>query len=253
MGHGFVGKAVANGFKGLEPVIYDKYLEGYNNTLLEVCDCDYVFVCVPTPESIDGSCNLSAIMECAENLTASHGSPVMVIKSTVPPGTAAHITEYYGLTVVSCPEFLVEKSAIEDFVDPSRIVIGAEDIEVARAVSNLHIDVGIIAKTVLCKNIDAELVKMASNTMLALKVGFFNLLYNLCEETGADFEMVRLGTILDDRVGEPHTIVPGPDGRSPCAGPPPKEPAHMPIGPLQILPDNIEHPLMPSSTILLTP
>ncbi|MFD5826492.1 UDP-glucose dehydrogenase family protein [Lentzea sp. NPDC060358] len=166
-------------------------------------DVDYVFVCVPTPAGDDGEADLSAV----EDVVARASAPV-VLKSTVPVGTAAR---YPG--AVSNPEFLREGRAVEDFLRPQRIVVGAQDERRAREVAGLYAGTG--APVVLTDTTSAELVKYASNCFLALKLSYVNTIAELCEEFGADVGGVTEGMRLDDRIGA-SCLAPGPGWGGSC-------------------------------------
>jgi len=171
-------------------------------------DADVIFVCVGTPQGDDGSADMSQIEEVsrmiAENL---NGYKVIVEKSTVPVKTSSWIKRTIGLykktaaefDVASNPEFLREGSAVSDFLRPDRIIIG---VETARARDMLVRIYAAFEDRILVTNIDtAELIKHASNSFLALKISYINLMANLCERTDADVELVARGMGLDPRIG----------------------------------------------------
>ncbi|MFD9700228.1 UDP-glucose dehydrogenase family protein [Lentzea sp. NPDC059081] len=166
-------------------------------------DVDFTFVCVPTPTGTDGEADLSAV----EDVLAAASTPV-VLKSTVPVGTAAR---HPG--VVSNPEFLREGHAVEDFLRPQRIVVGAQDERRAGEVAELYARTG--APVVLTDTTSAELVKYASNCFLALKLSYVNTIAELCENVGADVDGVTEGMRLDDRIGE-SCLAPGPGWGGSC-------------------------------------
>ncbi|MEU0877298.1 UDP-glucose/GDP-mannose dehydrogenase family protein [Lentzea sp. NPDC005914] len=168
-----------------------------------VSGVDFTFVCVPTPAGPDGAADLSAVDEVLAR--ASHG---VVLKSTVPVGTAAR---HPG--VVSNPEFLREGHAVEDFLRPQRIVVGAQTERQAHEVAELYAATG--APIVLTDNTSAELVKYASNGFLALKLSYVNTLAELCETLEADIDGVTEGMRLDDRIGA-SCLQPGPGWGGSC-------------------------------------
>jgi UDPglucose 6-dehydrogenase len=169
-------------------------------------DVDFAFVCVPTPTGPDGNADLSAVSAVLHE--AADFDCEMVMKSTVPVGTAG---KYPG--VVSNPEFLREGHAVEDFLRPQRVVVGAEDEAAARRVAALYAPTG--APVVLTDNASAELVKYASNCFLALKLSYVNTLSELCEQVGADIGGVTEGMSLDERIG-PSCLAPGPGWGGSC-------------------------------------
>ena len=166
-------------------------------------DVDFTFVCVQTPSGPGGEADLSAVEAVLAGASAQ-----VVLKSTVPVGTAAR---HPG--VVSNPEFLREGHAVEDFLRPQRIVVGAQDERQARAVAELYKDTR--APVVLTDNTSAELVKYASNCFLALKLSYVNTLAELCEHLDADIDGVTEGMRLDDRIGA-SCLAPGPGWGGSC-------------------------------------
>jgi UDPglucose 6-dehydrogenase len=160
-----------------------------------------LFVCVDTPPTVSGDADLSRVRSVVEELRAD-GNHVLVMKSTVPAGTGESIRrEMPGLSYVSCPEFLKEGSAVEDFMHPDRVVIGADrgDEEAAGAVAALYEPLG--GEIVRTDVASAEMIKLASNAFLATKISFINEIANVCEEVGADVGQVARGMGLDERIG----------------------------------------------------
>ena len=160
-----------------------------------------LFVCVDTPPTVSGDADLSRVRSVVEELRAD-GDHVLVMKSTVPAGTGESIRrEMPGLAYVSCPEFLKEGSAVEDFMHPDRVVIGADagNEEAAGAVAALYEPLG--GEIVHTDVASAEMIKLASNAFLATKISFINEIANVCEEVGADVGEVARGMGLDQRIG----------------------------------------------------
>jgi len=160
-----------------------------------------LFVCVDTPPTVSGDADLSRVRSVVEELRAD-GDHVLVMKSTVPAGTGESIRrDMPGLAYVSCPEFLKEGSAMEDFLHPDRVVIGADpgDEENADAVAALYEPLG--GEIVRTDVASAEMIKLASNAFLATKISFINEIANVCEEVGADVGEVARGMGLDERIG----------------------------------------------------
>ncbi|HEY8082248.1 MAG TPA: UDP-glucose/GDP-mannose dehydrogenase family protein [Solirubrobacterales bacterium] len=167
-----------------------------------------LFVCVDTPPTYSGDADLSRVRSVIEEMRTD-SDHVLIMKSTVPAGTGASIRrDRPGLTYVSCPEFLKEGSAVEDFMHPDRVVIGAEstDEAAADAVAGLYEPLGgAIVRTDVAS---AEMIKLASNAFLATKISFINEIANVCEEVGADVGEVARGMGLDERIG-PSFLRPG--------------------------------------------
>jgi len=160
-----------------------------------------LFVCVDTPPTHSGDADLSRVRSVIEDLRAD-GDHVLVMKSTVPAGTGESIRrDMPDVSYISCPEFLKEGSAVEDFMHPDRVVIGADagDEEAGDAVARLYEPLsGEIVRTDVAS---AEMIKLASNAFLATKISFVNEIANVCEEVGADVGEVARGMGLDQRIG----------------------------------------------------
>ena len=163
-----------------------------------------LFVAVGTPPTYSGDADLSAVRAVVDAIPASERH-ALVMKSTVPAGTGAAIKRVLaqngksGLGYVSCPEFLKEGSAVKDFLNPDRVVIGDEGDWAGDAVVELYspLDAPLVRTDIA----SAEMVKLASNAFLATKISFINEIANVCEETGADVIEVARGMGLDDRIG----------------------------------------------------
>jgi UDPglucose 6-dehydrogenase len=163
-----------------------------------------LFVAVGTPPTYSGDADLSAVHAVVNAIPASK-EHALVMKSTVPCGTGASLMRVFGeqdkggLDYVSCPEFLKEGSAVEDFLHPDRVVVGTDGGWAGDAVIELYAQLQ--APLVRTDIASAEMVKLASNAFLATKISFINEIANVCEETGADVVEVARGMGLDDRIG----------------------------------------------------
>jgi UDPglucose 6-dehydrogenase len=163
------------------------------------------FVCVPTPPTYSGEADLSAVWRVLDELPELSQRTILVMKSTVPVGTGEKVRfrlDGRGLAhvgYVSNPEFLAEGTALRDFLNPDRIVIGAFDEADGDAVAELYDQIE--APVVRADVASAEMVKLASNAFLATKISFINEIANVCEETGADVAVVAEGMGLDRRIG----------------------------------------------------
>lgn len=170
---------------------------------------DIVFICVGTPTKRDGSPDLSQVEEVARTIAVTCTHRVLVVeKSTVPVKTASWIKRTFNLfssepdlyEIASNPEFLREGSALSDFMHPDRIVIGVESEWAEQKLRQLYAD---IEATVLVTDVKtAEIIKHASNSFLAMKISFINMIADLCDKTGADISLVATGMGLDKRIGE---------------------------------------------------
>jgi UDPglucose 6-dehydrogenase len=170
-----------------------------------------IFIAVGTPPQEDGSADLSFVEEVGRGI-ARHmtGYKVIVTKSTVPVGTGEKIREVVRKTqqqpirfdMVSNPEFLREGSAIEDFMRPNRVVIGADSDQAVAIMKDLYRPLYLIETPIVVTDVPtAELIKYASNAFLATKVSFINEIANLCERVGANVQLVAKGMGLDHRIG----------------------------------------------------
>jgi UDPglucose 6-dehydrogenase len=160
-----------------------------------------LFCCVDTPPTLSGDADLSRVKAVVERLRTD-GEHALVMKSTVPGGTGAAIKrDVPDLAYVSCPEFLKEGSAVDDFMHPDRVVIGADpqDEWAATAVEEIYRPLG--GELVRTDVASAEMIKLAANAFLATKISFINEIANVCEEVGADVTEVARGMGLDERIG----------------------------------------------------
>jgi UDPglucose 6-dehydrogenase len=163
-----------------------------------------LFVAVGTPPTYSGDADLSAVHAVVNSMPPSDRH-ALVMKSTVPCGTGANIKRVFreqgkdGFRYVSCPEFLKEGSAVADFLNPDRVVVGDDGDWAGDAVVELYspLDAPLVRTDIR----SAEMVKLASNAFLATKISFINEIANVCEETGADVVEVARGMGLDDRIG----------------------------------------------------
>ena len=168
-----------------------------------VRDAGIVMIAVGTPPTEDGEADLSQVREAVASAAANAArGAVIAVKSTIPPGTTASMVASRlaaGFPLVSCPEFLREGSAIHDFNNPTRIVVGGDDRaacdRVAALFEHLH------APVIITDSTSAEMVKYGTNTFLALKISFINEIAHLCELTGAEVTAVADGMGMDPRVG----------------------------------------------------
>ena len=219
IGQGFVGSAIREGLKNFYNVkTYDLDPAKCNSTHEDVCcNSDIIFVCLPTPMRATGECDTrileSAVSkieeECKKSYQASR--PILVIKSTVPPGTTARINSENSLDVCFSPEFLTEANSFNDFKNQSRIIIGGPrpaTSKIKQMFRKAFPEIPII-KT---GSNTAEAVKYFTNCFLATKVIFANEMYDICNTVGVDFDKVTEYSLYDKRIGKSHLMVPGPDG-----------------------------------------
>ncbi|MCD6345309.1 MAG: UDP-glucose/GDP-mannose dehydrogenase family protein [Anaerolineae bacterium] len=211
---------IANLKQGIMP-IYEIGLEGlvehnvkagrlefttsYEDALKEA---EFVFIAVGTPSDEDGQADLRYVRSAIESIADVMDHPLVIVnKSTVPVGTGDWVADIIHqrrpdapeFSVVSCPEFLKEGTAIRDFMNPDRIVLGSTDREAAEKVAQIHLP---LRSTIMITDLrTAEMIKYASNAFLATKISFINEISNVCEALGADVTEVAYGMGLDKRIG----------------------------------------------------
>jgi len=168
-----------------------------------------LFIAVGTPSAEDGSADISAVVKVAEDIaTCMRGYRIIITKSTVPVGTHAKVSQIissrtdHPFDYVSNPEFLKEGSAVDDFMKPERVIIGANDPKVREIMRHLYAPfMRRKDRMIFMDPASAELAKYAANCMLATRISFMNELSGLCERIGADIELVRAGIGSDSRIG----------------------------------------------------
>jgi UDPglucose 6-dehydrogenase len=179
--------------------------------------CEFVYLCVPTPQGADGSADLSYIEAAAREIGPVLPADAVVInKSTVPVGSTKVVERALGrpdVSVVSNPEFLREGAAVDDFLHPDRVVIGADNQSAAVRVASLY--VGVPAPLMVTDPASAETIKYACNAFLATKLSFVNAVAAICEAVGADVNDVILGMGYDKRIGH-EFLRPGPGWGGSC-------------------------------------
>jgi len=182
-----------------------------------VAGCEIAFLCVPTPQNPDGSVDVSFIETATRDIVdVLPNGAILVNKSTVPVGTTRvveKVFEQVGVTVVSNPEFLREGSAVQDFLHPDRIVIGAEDRVAAGVVAALFKDIA--APVLVTDPVSAETIKYAANAFLATKLSFVNAIAAVCEGVGANVDDVMVGLGYDHRIRSDY-LRPGPGWGGSC-------------------------------------
>jgi UDPglucose 6-dehydrogenase len=206
---------------GLERVVREQLDSGRLRFVLgaanAVDDAEFVYLCVPTPQGFDGGADLSYIEQAATEIAPLlRRDTVVVNKSTVPVGSTLLVERALqrpDVKVVSNPEFLREGSAVDDFLHPDRVVIGADDQAAASRVASLYL--GVRAPIIITDAPSAETIKYASNAFLATKLSFVNAVAAVCEAVGADVNDVMLGIGYDHRIGHDF-LRPGPGWGGSC-------------------------------------
>jgi len=216
IGYGVVGKAISETMsKHYEIVKYDKYSN--HDKFNELKNCDFLFLSVPTPFDFNkGIVDDSALVESLARLESINYDNLVIIKSTIPPGTSDRYCTQYNLRIVFNPEFLREsQTPNEDFRDQDCVVIGSKN-------SNDYESVKIMYEKVLSNKavyypttlVEAEMVKYSQNTMLASRVALANMIYDACLSLDVDYQVVKELAFDNFEILGPHmTEVPGPDGK----------------------------------------
>lgn len=208
IGYGVVGKGMDRLLKRFEPVIYDP-AQGYNDRDA-VNACELGIICVPTPESADGACDTSYVESVIEWLE----TPVILIKSTVPPGTTTQLSQKYGKDVNFSPEYMGESTYFTPYwkyPDPERaethtfVVVGGKS---ASRIMDYFTQVMSVDTKYMCVTAEeAELTKYMENSFFAVKVAFCNEFYEIAEKLGVDYKRLRELWLLDSRINPNHTLV----------------------------------------------
>lgn len=226
IGYGFLGSAIAHGF-GLHAdiKIYDKFKD-YDSLEDVVKHSEFIWMCLPTPMNIQtGEIDLSILEENlnAINSMVEDEETIVIIKSTVIPGTTRKFAEKYSnLSFVMNPEFLTARNNRLDFICASRVIIGGEELPKSSARVRLH-DVykyrfGNSVPIYLTGWEEAELTKYGANCFFAAKISYFNFIYELCGKMDLNFDEVRDMILADGRIGRSHANVPGWDGQRGYSG-----------------------------------
>ena len=189
----------------------------FRSNIESIAECEFIFLCVPTPQDADGSADLSYVIKATKNLsTLVKKDATLITKSTVPVNAWKEVVKALNrsdVAVVSNPEFLREGSAIADFFNPDRIVVGCGSSEKAKQVSDLYKQPDV--ETIITDNSSAELIKYASNSFLAIKLSYVNEVAALCEAVGANAKDVLFGMGKDSRIGS-RFLEPGPGWGGSC-------------------------------------
>jgi len=170
----------------------------------ELVDTEYIFLCLPTP-TVSGVCDTSLVRQYVEMLGKGH---TFIIRSTVPPGTARALAEEFGVSVLSCPEFLTEATAHIECHLPGLVVLGGDDVVTRDKVWTRFFYRVRAERVVLTDTMTAEFIKYAVNTFYATKVLFANALYDVAGNLGVEYDTVRDAMYARKWVGGNHLTVP---------------------------------------------
>jgi UDPglucose 6-dehydrogenase len=215
IGLGFVGSAIHNVYKSnfsAETICVDP-AKGHTSTYEDLLETDGVFVCVPSPQGEDGSCDTSILESVLEKLKGLGYHGVVISKCTAPPAVYTRLQEQYP-NLVHAPEFLTAANAERDYMNSTFVIIGGKVAayrnEAERIIkAGLH---GMSLDVMHCTIAEASLAKYTINCFLSTKVVFMNEMHKLAEKLGCDYKKIAEMVKSDKRIGESHMQVPGPDG-----------------------------------------
>lgn len=216
IGYGVVGKALGSVFaKKFELVIYDKYIPEHNNLTKVLKECEEFFIAVPTPMSVEGEIDLSYVRTALSSIDAelkiiNKKNILVVLRSTIIPGTTEQLQkEFPHLRLVFNPEFLTERTYLEDIHNTARVVLGGDKKD-CKKIEEIYKQIFPKAKYILTNSKTAEMIKYSANITLAGQVIIANELFQICKTLGIDWTFVRDAIVLDPLIGK-NNNVPGPD------------------------------------------
>ena len=187
----------------LSEVVSSGHLSVTEDNVEAASNSDLVFICLPTPQDVDGSANTNVVFDVIDSISSALNSrSVLITKSTMPIGSVMKIqnlVRYTGATVAANPEFLREGTAVQDTLHPERVVIGCDDRNAADRIAELYVSLN--SQVFITDPQSAELIKYASNAFLATKVTFINSVARLCDTVGADVASVSQALGSDSRIG----------------------------------------------------
>lgn len=214
IGMGFVGSAIADSMSpGFCDVVAVDPAKGFTNTYKDLLDCDGVFVCVPSPQDEDGTCDTSILEDVLDNLAKINYQGVVISKCTAPPDIYEQLNAQYP-NLIHAPEFLTAAKAKEDYINGKFAMIGGRVGAYQREAERLIRigQQGLGDNVVHCSIGEAALAKYAINSFMSTKVVFMNELYQLAKAMNLNYDNVAGMIRMDRRIGSSHLQVPGPDG-----------------------------------------
>ena len=211
IGNGFVGEAISFAFSPTTDLrVYDIDPLRSTHTKEEIDECEFIFVCVPTPMFRDGTQDLSYIEKVFEDAV---DGPVYIIKSTVLPGTTNTLcSKFPTLSIIFNPEFLTERTAKLDMLTQARIILGGRK-DITMRTKELYEERFMNRHIIETDSATAELTKYMNNTYFATKVSIMNEFKRLSDKLGTNWPDALYGFASDHRIGDSHLHVPGPDGK----------------------------------------
>jgi UDPglucose 6-dehydrogenase len=215
IGLGFVGHAIRMAFDkygGPHPLVLLDPAKGYTNTYEDLASCDGIFVCVPSPQGDDGSCDTTILEDVLSKLNAVGYNGTIISKCTAPPDVYNRLNDQYP-NLVHAPEFLTAANAVADYARGTFAFIGgkvsAHKHQAERIIRESQPD---LSSVFYCSIGEAAMAKYAINSFLATKVVFMNELYKVATASGLDYDKIAMMIKADNRIGTSHMVVPGFDG-----------------------------------------
>ena len=211
IGLGFVGGAINNAMNWQVTTVIMDPAKGHNSTYQEIKECSGIFICVPSPQDDDGTCDTSILEGVLDNLKDYTG--VIISKCTAPPDVYARLNAEYP-NLIHAPEFLTAANASKDYANGKFAFIGGNVGAYQREADRIiRIGQRELTSVYHCTIAEAALAKYAINSFMATKVVFMNELYNVAQAAGIDYDNVAHMIKADTRIGNSHMQVPGPDGQ----------------------------------------
>ena len=212
IGYGFVGSAIANALEMYAELIVMDPAKGHNATYQDLMSCSGIFVCVPTPQDDDGTCDTSILGGILHDLHSRGYTGVVISKCTAPADWYAAMNITYP-NLIHAPEFLTAANAVRDYANGEFAFIGGRVAAYRKEAERIiRLSQRDLKSVTLCTIAEAAMAKYAINTFMATKVVFMNELEALCSTTGVDYNNVAYMVMKDNRIGSSHMQVPGPDG-----------------------------------------
>ena len=212
IGYGFVGKAIAHSHRSDELFVLDPKLD-HSASWDQVACCDAVYLCVPSPSNLDGSCNTGILEQVLEQCKQHNIVDVPIIsKVTAPPNVYQRLQAEYE-NLVHCPEFLTAANNIQDYENTKYLVVGGNPVWANKAAIMMTNTLNLLPQKAMITDIaSASLYKYMMNCYLATKVSLMNEFHSAANRLGLDWESVTNLSQWDERIGSTHMSVPGPDG-----------------------------------------
>lgn len=209
IGCGFIGTALKTWLDENNPLVETRVSDPPKGINDDISDCDAYFIQIHLPTNEHGNQDMQILESIVSSLPSQR--PIW-IRTTILPGTSEMLSLKTGKTVYHMPEFLTERTYLEDFKWQPMVFTGAEEhVELLKKLFPGK-------KHIVMKSAEAEMVKYAHNVFGALKVTYFNCIYDLCQKMDLDYEKVREGVLASTYINAPHTQVPGPDGKRGVGG-----------------------------------